>query len=1419
MRRFHRFREDSNDGSDNHNIDSDLETTNKQDNDSNDFENQYSDQESAKTSDNKTKRTAKIEKDETNSDPQTEMSGKSKKKSKALKSRYEEGSDSSHENESSNSHEDANDDEVEEEEIEKEEDNEQSENIDEESPQEYDDNDSDSAYGEETDEKSSKTEKSDSGSEEQSSSKTSSENESQTYSDKIQSSDDQDNEEDNIDSEKYSNESSSNDSEVENEVVNLDGIDFYKEYEQMKTNFAEFDKDRIGTLNPTPFLPFSGGKLKTFKKQQIKRENSIYDQVDEIYNKLREQNEQETKHEPVTEQNESEKSQTSEESEESTSSTSEEHKKPFIYPPIHIHTSFDVVGKEILTDNEECSIIELTNLWAYAQNSVCVVKPLDRKVYMICSLIATFKKLYKNINPILLITDEVSQRQWITNLNRFGDFNIQVLKTKTSEMNKKDFDILLMSKPLVLRYVEWLPQNIKFSMVLIEDFSDPRANYITTLRDKVKTIRSNWRLMFCKNLEEYSSRYLQIMLSTLRNRGNDSYTKQSLFEAMNSYSICPDKLIYNKDNIFKIREEVMYCPMTEYQIDINKKVLKSVRQKLKSKNEMKKSELILSCSSLYSICSHPVFESDHVMDDDVYTAQSRHQSGKLIFLWRFLRSDEVYQQRIIVFCEDDDSVTLINSCFADKHIPFMRVDSETSEKDLNRMPKLFLDKIPLVVCTEEKINWCLNNLKPTLLIPFDIFWRPTKNNLELLKKNNLKPRFLRLITKNSIDEDIFAITSQSDELTGDDLLTEETANPEILDKLLRKQIIRESKLQKVTGDIWWRGILSTKVVSIYGQKETFPSFDDSDIKSPDFWQKILYEEHKKKSAENLKISINSPQFIVLAFENMRDFGYGRYDTFKRPKENAEIRKICQNILSKMDVQIDTSHSKFLLSISLRASSSHPVVTAQQVVQAIGDFPVEEFLNDFETSSVIKYWIENDFDNYIPLPEETEFDDKELVKNAYDNGLRSLPNDQLFHLRNLVNFNYKNIIPPHPDKNLQFYRKKITPVEHKKIMNNLLKFGYPGINDFLRFSNLQQFHPDLVEQYVQTTIKYVKCYDPEERKRISEKFVDKVKPYILQSLASKLSWFEEIRKGCEDYERVTCEDMEILKAFSFHGPTQSIISPTFMSFFKGSPSESKVLYKIKQMQGELYTKLSRHVQTSHKNLDKIKSELPFRLSDQIMLENLGEIDSRETFHTKDAVYLVGYKVRVITLNPFRPDLLIPVEASIECRNGRPVFLVKVTNCGWNYELIGADPNSVWELFKLKCTKHTKLPVYEFYGDEMFGFLTPNYHRIVSTMLTEKDCKLYIRRVFRDINIRYDKRKIVAGEYSWSNYVSAKEQNKAKTMDKAELERKRTEQMCAMRLDLAPLKIDEDLIELKSTSSTLNSLFELYEDSIMDEVTPV
>lgn len=806
-------------------------------------------------------------------------------------------------------------------------------------------------------------------------------------------------------------------------------------------------------------------------------------------------------------------------------------------------------------------------------------------------------------------------------------------------------------------------------------------------------------------------------------------------------------------------EDLIICPMTDYQQKVYKNCIWSAKDSLLT-DSLDTEQLIELCSRLFTACNHPIISDGHFVEDKELAEKLNNQSGKLIFLERFLLSKYTENEKVIVICEDDESVDLVDTALKQHPIKYAVITETTPAKSSQSTLLRFKEEPSILLIEESIVRDILSEVEPSLVVTFDSFWQPIFS-VDIFQNYPNIPRFIRLLTEKSVDEDLFVVNWHNKRFTPERMLQKDTTDADRLMKVLKHSALQITTVESVRGTAWWNQYYDKLKTVTYNDKATLDPFDSSKVAGEDFWTKIFPEGISKYiSVHKKKETFWKPDVLAKFIDGIRNFGLNRWEKFGIDRDENELKQVADILFLRLEKHYKTQKLKFtqevLFSIT-PPNSARPIVTLAQISEAMGTLTAETFFNDFECAATIQVLISTGFENLhmdhgIPPPAEdwTMEDDKKLIQSAYDIGILNITDDihdnaidVLPYLRKM-SYTIGDKIKTRRRKEQQrpYVRTKITSNDHKKIIEGLLKYGFPNADDFADFSMITHVPLETINKYVQHVTAYCTTTDEHVRKQEADCLTDKLTRYAYEVIPTRLDWFSKCRELANHYSDVCAEDLESFEVIGFHGTSHYMSSITLISFTQGTVSESKVHKKLKS----LVTLETSHAGKAPVKYDlDVRTKLPIRLGDQIICEEIGKVDERPEFHNAFAVYPIGYKVKVVTIDCHKPSQYTFAYSSIEEENNQPVFVITIPERS-EIKLQGPSPQKVWDLYRNECMKHTKNPVFKFYGDEMFGFTSPTYHKIMYNVLEPTECTDYVRRVFRNPANDLSSKEIRIGVYT-------------------------------------------------------------------------
>lgn len=364
-------------------------------------------------------------------------------------------------------------------------------------------------------------------------------------------------------------------------------------------------------------------------------------------------------------------------------------------------------------------------------------------------------------------------------------------------------------------------------------------------------------------------------------------------------------------------------------------------------------------------------------------------------------------------------------------------------------------------------------------------------------------------------------------------------------------------------------------------------------------------------------------------------------------------------------------------------------------------------------------------------------DRDLLYQVRKNGLMNIPSDfypqysdQLIdRVRSIVQelVKYDHEISSQPTIITLRKPHTFTVEDHRRIINALMDFGFPGVDQFVRSIDIHKASPQSVGRYVNNILRYC-ASSVDDRRAILPLLAEKIGKYNTTKIPQRVQLFQQIRDSVHKYHEFPAEDLEFLSAISFHGFMNYSVSPVLNVVCFGHCSEIK-----------LYTKIKSIFQEKHKNRynqvipNDLRSRLPIKLNDMQVLTDIGEITS---FHSSEYVYPVNYQCAVIVNSPIHPNTQIWVYCTIVEKDSEddennkkiPWFVIEPKE-GKEFKFEGKSPDDAFEAFRVKMAKRLGKFVPPFDGHEMFGLQSALVHRILIDMPGIENCENYQRRFFK------------------------------------------------------------------------------------------
>ena len=600
-------------------------------------------------------------------------------------------------------------------------------------------------------------------------------------------------------------------------------------------------------------------------------------------------------------------------------------------------------------------------------------------------------------------------------------------------------------------------------------------------------------------------------------------------------------------------------------------------------------------------------------------------------------------------------------------------------------------------------------------------------------------------TINFEDEDLFPdnLEDISDEawkkLLPKEKQSVETNTNEKINKTDKRQMRNDKKKEK------------TKIPAKKAEKS--PKKIEKNTKSEKKEKKVKPKQPEIKQEQRPKSHTTRPlpasQFwtvekLVEVASILDSFGLYNWDLFSKFQRNTTeiirvVYQLLKHILNEGDIKRKSKYEtvqKFI-----KESSSNPPIGIPALQEIMSRLNPPLLLQDIELIEKLKQIVPADCTpqkiNSINLegktspplaPDWTDKQDRELLFNARKFGLMHIPEtfypDYKDHFVDRVRQILTEIIQYDKEMASQptiisLRKPKIFSLsEHSKIIQALMAYGFPSIDEFAASIDLPRASSDSINRYVNNILRFCAA-SLEDRRSILPLLAEKIPKYTASKIPQRVTLFHQIRESVHMYHDFPAEDIEFLSAIAFHGFRNYSVSPILNVACAGNCSEIKLYTKIKAIFAEKHR--SHFTQRMPADL---KEKLPLKINDMMVLTNIGEITG---YHTEEFIYPVNYQCAVVAYSPIHPEVQIWINCTILEKDDKPWFVVEPRE-GNDFKFESSSPDLVFQEYRKKMSRNSKF-IPPFDGHEMFGLKCALIHRIfIDTPGIEK-CDKYERRFFK------------------------------------------------------------------------------------------
>lgn len=988
---------------------------------------------------------------------------------------------------------------------------------------------------------------------------------------------------------------------------------------------------------------------------------------------------------------------------------------------------------------------------------------------------------------------------WVTeDLEKADDFNVFICTKKFFKKKLKYLPHEVAWSTVVVTKVGSKTKDTKKFCKIFEKISHFSCILCSSDLSNMKEqdIKNIFSLMKIKVPSSFTDQHIYISLSSSFVNSTDTDLPKLLgsIEGTKNPSVNP---------YYDASETNILCPMSEYEFSVYIHLLNKSKELLIS-GKYDAADLHDIASDLLSACHHPIIVDGVKAGNYIPSIPTNNHSAKMIVLANLIKSKEYAGERIVIITEDADSSVLVKfglESYGIKTIVKGKINKKIPWEKIRDWQQT--TNMPIVI-DESNYKDAVTTITPTVLISYDsycslLMFRSKK------KWTGLKR--IRLLTAYATDFAFQSQILQYTNLTIEKILDEDTPKFRRLNAILRyctahlpdikicsndlkspittEQIILESakmEYPKLDGDFsnnkeFWKQIftikpyskiLKTPKVPMAKYKGRVELRDDSfgsdskrkekssDERQNDSESETEHETRSKKKKESEQIedtygSKNKDGFwnvhnVKEAVFHAMNFGMRDFDKVNITRYKREIQQIVQFCYYKLrSTGKVPAACKYIQELPGMKSIPISPEIVKEVEKMIGN---RQMVYSFELASCVKDIVESKFTIYkkpsqTPLPPTSNWsyeDDIKLIKTVYDKGVINFGRDSEYkgsydiktYMVRLVLFIYRRI--------KKSYLGEIGVKEMRSMYKTLITYGYPNHQLFLNAVGNNYLDSKQSLHFLQSMLRFCTETDLNKRKEIAAAFPERFQKYQVTLVKQRLSDFERIRNLSKDITGTCAEDWEFFRALDKHGFSNSYVSPTLMICLNDNLSEIKLRQRLKS---ELLANNHSGKILFEYNGQNLERLLPIRLSAMIMLENLGKL----TDYCDDiACFFDGYRVSVICPSLLSFEKLVFVTCRVEIREMKPKFIIECLEDKKRFFFEGDTPDSCWEMYRSEIEMKQETSCPQFDGYEMFGFTTPNYHKIVNCVLKEDKCKNYIRRTFKDLNYKFSRERIQIGHYA-------------------------------------------------------------------------
>lgn len=214
-------------------------------------------------------------------------------------------------------------------------------------------------------------------------------------------------------------------------------------------------------------------------------------------------------------------------------------------------------------------------------------------------------------------------------------------------------------------------------------------------------------------------------------------------------------------------EEIAHCTLSEEQQMLYKEAFLKSREKIMveindSKKQVPFLHVFALLNTLKQICDHPCLINKNLK------GYGNHQSGKWDLFVELLQEARESGQKLVVFTQFLDMMTIIENYLKDHHIGYASIRGATTDR--KKQLELFRDdpKCEVFVASLKAAGTGIDLTAGSVVIHYDRWWNPAKENQATDRVHrigqNRGVQVFKMVTKNSIEEHIHQLIQRKENL-------------------------------------------------------------------------------------------------------------------------------------------------------------------------------------------------------------------------------------------------------------------------------------------------------------------------------------------------------------------------------------------------------------------------------------------------------------------------------------------------------------------------------------------------------------------------------------------------------------------------------------------------------------------------------